>query len=196
MAQGLLDCPVKPGNDIKVGKTQPMSEPLPAVSVAEKLAERIAAVDPARLPQATRTKCEDLAVDVIGLCLTVRNADYVKATLAACDDDGALLEQSYLCAFITCPAVNAKVVLERDRSRRPHIQEAMRARILKVLAIAAARTGATPSSATVMPTSQQVPSPTPPVAIPRPPFSIVYAGTDGAVYALRSTDLAMRWRSR
>src|SRR5271170_6984088 len=65
-----------------------MSEPLPAVSVAEKLAERIAAVDPARLPPATRTKCEDLAVDVIGLCLTVRDADYVKATLAACDDDG------------------------------------------------------------------------------------------------------------
>ena len=65
-----------------------MSETLPAVSVAEKLAERIAAVDPARLPQATRTKCEDLAVDVVGLCLTVRNADYVKATLAACDDDG------------------------------------------------------------------------------------------------------------
>ena len=65
-----------------------MSEPLPAVSIAEKLAERIATVDPARLPQATRTKCEDLAVDVIGLCLTARNADYVKATLAACDDDG------------------------------------------------------------------------------------------------------------
>jgi 2-methylcitrate dehydratase PrpD len=65
-----------------------MSEPLPTVSVAEKLAERIAAVDPARLPAPTRTKCEDLAVDVIGLCLTVRNADYVQATLAACDDDG------------------------------------------------------------------------------------------------------------
>src|SRR5271168_3188687 len=65
-----------------------MSETLPTVSVAERLADRIAAVDPARLPPATRTKCEDLAVDVVGLCLTVRNADYVKATLAACDDDG------------------------------------------------------------------------------------------------------------
>src|SRR5580704_18441585 len=65
-----------------------MTEPLPAVSVAEKLAEHIAAVDPARLPAAMRAKCEDLAVDVIGLCLTVRNEDYVKATLAACDDDG------------------------------------------------------------------------------------------------------------
>ncbi len=65
-----------------------MSEPLPAVSVAEKLADRIAAVDPAGLPAALRSKCEDLAVDVIGLCLTVRDADYVKATSDACDDDG------------------------------------------------------------------------------------------------------------
>src|SRR5271168_5283591 len=65
-----------------------MSETLPTVSVAERLADRIAAVDPARLPVALRDKCEDLAVDVIGLCLTVRNADYVKATLDACDDDG------------------------------------------------------------------------------------------------------------
>jgi 2-methylcitrate dehydratase PrpD len=65
-----------------------MSEPLPAVSIAEKLADRIVAVDPGRLPAAMRSKCEDLAVDVIGLCLTVRNADYVKATRDACDDDG------------------------------------------------------------------------------------------------------------
>jgi 2-methylcitrate dehydratase PrpD len=65
-----------------------MSEPLPAIAVAETLAERIAAVDPARLPVALRTKCEDLAVDVVGLCLTARRLDYVQSTLAACDDDG------------------------------------------------------------------------------------------------------------
>jgi 2-methylcitrate dehydratase PrpD len=65
-----------------------MSEPLPAVSIAEALAERIAAIDPTRLPAALRTKCEDLAVDVVGLCLTARRLDYVEATLAACDDDG------------------------------------------------------------------------------------------------------------
>jgi uncharacterized protein (TIGR02452 family) len=53
-------------------------------------------------------------------------------------DDGALLEQPYLCSFITCPAVNAKVVLKRDPSRRPEIREAMRRRIAKVLAIALA----------------------------------------------------------
>src|ERR1700680_2890451 len=65
-----------------------MSESIPAVAVAEKLAERIAAVDPARLPAAMRAECEDLAVDVVGLCLTARRQDYVESTLAGCDDDG------------------------------------------------------------------------------------------------------------
>jgi 2-methylcitrate dehydratase PrpD len=59
-----------------------------AATVAEQLAARIAAADPARLPAAMRAKCQDLAVDVVGLCLTARRADYVAATLAACDDDG------------------------------------------------------------------------------------------------------------
>jgi uncharacterized protein (TIGR02452 family) len=53
-------------------------------------------------------------------------------------DDGTLLPAPYLLAFITSPAVNAKVVLERDRSRRNEIRRAMAARIHKVLAIAAA----------------------------------------------------------
>lgn len=53
------------------------------------------------------------------------------------DDGGALLPEPYLCSFITAPAVNAKVVLDRDPSRRPAIREAMWERIVKVLAIAA-----------------------------------------------------------
>lgn len=53
------------------------------------------------------------------------------------DDDGALLPKPYLCSFITAPAANAKVVLERNRSRRPEIREVMWERILRVLAIAA-----------------------------------------------------------
>jgi 2-methylcitrate dehydratase PrpD len=65
-----------------------MSYSLPSVSIAERLAEHIAAVDPAALPAAMRTKCEDLAVDVVGLCLTARRQDYVASALAACDDDG------------------------------------------------------------------------------------------------------------
>src|SRR5262245_24696129 len=65
-----------------------MHAELPKTAVAEILAQKIAALDPARLPPAVRRKCEDLLVDVVGLCVTVRNADYIKAAIAAWDDDG------------------------------------------------------------------------------------------------------------
>ena len=35
-----------------------------------------------------RRTCEDLLVDVAGLCVTVREADYIKASLAGWEDDG------------------------------------------------------------------------------------------------------------
>jgi uncharacterized protein (TIGR02452 family) len=50
------------------------------------------------------------------------------------DDEGNLLDEPYLCAFVTSPAVNAGVI--RDRDRDP-IREEMRARVGKVLAIMA-----------------------------------------------------------
>jgi uncharacterized protein (TIGR02452 family) len=53
------------------------------------------------------------------------------------DDEGVLLPSPYLCSFITSPAVNAKVVLERNRSSRVQIREVMRLRIAKVLTLAA-----------------------------------------------------------
>src|ERR1051326_3224899 len=65
-----------------------MAAHVPDVSVAEQLVDRVLELDPARLPVSLRARCEDLAVDVLGLCVTARNEDYVKATLAACDDDG------------------------------------------------------------------------------------------------------------
>jgi uncharacterized protein (TIGR02452 family) len=52
-------------------------------------------------------------------------------------DDGELLAEPYCCTFITCAAVNAKVVLERDPSRVAEITDAMRVRIDKVLDVAA-----------------------------------------------------------
>ncbi len=61
---------------------------VPDVAVAEHLVDRILALDPARLPASLRARCEDLAVDVLGLCVTARNEDYVGAALRACDDDG------------------------------------------------------------------------------------------------------------
>src|SRR5215213_1048883 len=58
---------------------------LPDIAVAEHLAERVRALD---VPSSVCEKCIDLAIDVVGLCVTARNADYVHATLASCDDDG------------------------------------------------------------------------------------------------------------
>src|SRR3954462_2915895 len=62
-----------------------MSE-LPKVALAEQLADRILAL--AVIPPAVAAKCQDLAVDVIGLCVTARQQDYVQAALGGCDDDG------------------------------------------------------------------------------------------------------------
>ena len=64
------------------------SNDLPKTAIAEVLAQKICALDVTRLPDAVRAKCEDLLVDVVGLAVTARNEDYVKAALAACDDDG------------------------------------------------------------------------------------------------------------
>jgi 2-methylcitrate dehydratase PrpD len=65
-----------------------MSSGLPKVSVAEALAEKIVAMRPGTLAAATMRKCEDLLTDVVGLCVTARNEDYVRSVLAGCDDDG------------------------------------------------------------------------------------------------------------
>src|SRR4030088_2136788 len=66
-----------------------MHQALPKTSVAEMLANKIAALEPRQLPAPVRRKCEDLLVDVVGLCLTARNEDYVTAALAGWDEDGA-----------------------------------------------------------------------------------------------------------
>src|SRR4051812_11261162 len=65
-----------------------MTSGLPRISVAETLAERIVTFKPASLPAATRRKCEDLLIDVVGLCVTARKEDYLRSALAGCDDEG------------------------------------------------------------------------------------------------------------
>src|SRR5262245_7605665 len=57
-------------------------------SVARSLARRIAVLDAAHLPPEVRETCERLLVDVIGLCVVARGADYVRAALAAWPDAG------------------------------------------------------------------------------------------------------------
>src|SRR5215467_12428398 len=65
-----------------------MADKLPETAVAEVLAGKIAALRVSDLPQGVRRKCEELLIDVVGLCVTVRNEDYVKAAIAAWDDEG------------------------------------------------------------------------------------------------------------
>ena len=59
-----------------------------AASIAERLAERITAVDPARLPPRLRERCEELVLDIAGLCIAARNETYTRAVLAVCDEEG------------------------------------------------------------------------------------------------------------
>lgn len=65
-----------------------MDAQLPATSVAQHLVERIVKLNAAALPPGVKQKCEDLLIDVVGLCVTSRNEDYVTSALAGCDDDG------------------------------------------------------------------------------------------------------------
>src|SRR3977135_4069687 len=62
---------------------------LPRIAVAEHLATKVTALDPARLPPSLRRKCEDLLIDVIGLCVTARREPYVTSAIAGWDDEGA-----------------------------------------------------------------------------------------------------------
>ena len=61
---------------------------LSQTSVAEILAGKIATLRAGALPAVIERKCEDLLIDVVGLCVTARNADYITSALAGWDDDG------------------------------------------------------------------------------------------------------------
>jgi uncharacterized protein (TIGR02452 family) len=54
------------------------------------------------------------------------------------DDTGALLEEPYDCAFLTTPAPNAGVVLQREPARRDELNRVLASRASRVLAICAA----------------------------------------------------------
>src|SRR6267143_2778980 len=65
-----------------------MTSELPKISVAETLAQKIVALKAGTLPAATTRKCEDLLIDVVGLCVTARNEDYITSALGGWDDEG------------------------------------------------------------------------------------------------------------
>ena len=61
---------------------------LPKIAIAEELAAGIATLDPSQLPAPVRGTCEDLLVDVVGLCIAARREDYIRSALAAWDEEG------------------------------------------------------------------------------------------------------------
>jgi 2-methylcitrate dehydratase PrpD len=65
-----------------------MSAPLPVHSVAEILADKVAALTPERIPASVRARAEALLIDVAGLCLAARTTDYIQALVAAADAGG------------------------------------------------------------------------------------------------------------
>ena len=58
-------------------------------TLAEQLAAWLASSDPAALPTETRETARRLLLDVAGLCVAARHADYVAATIASVDGGGA-----------------------------------------------------------------------------------------------------------
>ncbi|MEP7207899.1 MAG: MmgE/PrpD family protein, partial [Casimicrobiaceae bacterium] len=61
---------------------------MPSPSVAQVLAGSIAALDAGMLPATVRERCEELVLDITGLCVAARHSDYVAAVAASCDATG------------------------------------------------------------------------------------------------------------
>lgn len=65
-----------------------MNAPAGIDSVAEQLVDKVAALAPERIPAGVRARCEDLLLDVAGLCVAARNADYIRALIRSVDGGG------------------------------------------------------------------------------------------------------------
>ncbi|HET9717021.1 MAG TPA: MmgE/PrpD family protein [Pseudolabrys sp.] len=79
----------------------------PRQSVAERLAATICGLTAESLPSRLHSKCEDLLIDVVGLCVAARNTDYIASTLASCDDEGSCTAIGHTRTF---PAANAAFI--------------------------------------------------------------------------------------
>jgi len=57
-------------------------------TVAERLVERLSLVASRGLPSPVRNRCEELLIDVAGLCVAARKSDYVQALIRSVDAGG------------------------------------------------------------------------------------------------------------
>src|SRR5438094_5789804 len=65
-----------------------MNAPAGVQSVAERLVAAAASLSSGGIPARVRLRCEDLLVDVGGLCVAARNGDYIRALVASVDGGG------------------------------------------------------------------------------------------------------------
>ena len=65
-----------------------MNAPAGVQSVAERLAAAAASLSQAGIPAAVRLRCEDLLIDVGGLCVAARESGYIRALAASVDGGG------------------------------------------------------------------------------------------------------------
>src|SRR5258705_1098527 len=65
-----------------------MNAPAGVQSVAERLAAAAASLPQAGIPASVRLRCEDLLIDVGGLCVAARESDYIRALVASVDGGG------------------------------------------------------------------------------------------------------------
>ncbi len=84
-----------------------MTAPSSAQSVAEILADKVAALRPETIPAEVRGRAEELLIDVVGLCVAARGTDYVRALAAAADTGGGCTAIGH---FLTYDARTAALI--------------------------------------------------------------------------------------
>jgi 2-methylcitrate dehydratase PrpD len=82
--------------------------PAPQASIAETLAREISQLSPEGLPGTLRRVIDDLLLDVIGLCLAARQAEYVGAALVGAEGDGVctVFGQARRCSATAAALIN------------------------------------------------------------------------------------------
>ncbi len=93
-----------------------MSAPSTVKSVAETLADKVAALTPDGIPAPVRGRAEELLMDVVGLCVAARNTDYMRALVAAVDAGGSCTAIGHATGFNagTAALINGTAVHGED----------------------------------------------------------------------------------
>ena len=87
-----------------------------AASVAEVLADKVAALTPDQIPASVHARAEELLIDVVGLCIAARNSDYMRSLLASVDTGGACTAIGHEATFsaATAAIINGTAVHGED----------------------------------------------------------------------------------